>query len=202
MSHYFVDDPRLAPDERRFAYYLGSTRLDFMSDAGVFSHGHMDDASGLLLRSMTADARFLAAANSGGAFLDLGCGWGAVGVTLGKSYPLLRVTFADVNPKALRLAEQNARANAVEGEFILSDAFENISGKFICAALNPPIHAGKDVCRAMLFGCAQQLNPGGALYVVMHKKHGGISLLEELGAQYTVEILHKEKGVFVARCGV
>ncbi|MDR1410306.1 MAG: methyltransferase [Oscillospiraceae bacterium] len=199
MSHYFIEDSGLAPDERHFAYYAGSTRLTFVSDAGLFSHGHMDGASTLLLHAMLRDKLFLSCASAGGSLLDLGCGWGAIGVTLGKIFPQLHISFADVNPKALRLAKQNASTNGVAGAYILSNAFENISGIFDCAALNPPIHAGKDICRAMLLGCAEHLSPGGTLYAVMRKKHGAISILSELSAQYTVEIICKEKGILVFR---
>jgi len=199
MSHYFIDDPGLVPDERRFVYYCGAARLDFVSDAGLFSHGHMDTATDLLLRSMTGDGHFLRAAEGGGAFLDLGCGWGAVGVSAGGAFPALAVTFADVNPRALRFAEKNALTNGVNGEFILSDTFESLPGSWDIIALNPPVHAGKEVCRAMLAGSAERLRPGGALYAVIHKKHGALSMADELAALFDVEVLHKNKGIFVFR---
>jgi len=200
MSHYFIDDPKLIADERRFAHYLSSTRLDFVSDAGLFSHGHVDGATDLLLRMMIADEHFLPIAGEHGKFLDLGCGWGAVGVAAVKLFPALRVTFADVNPKALHFAAKNAKANNISGKFILSDAFENLSDMFDIIVLNPPIHAGKDICCTMLTGSAKHLTPGGALYVVMHKKHGALSMIEKLTALFDVKILCRKKGVLVFRC--
>jgi 16S rRNA (guanine1207-N2)-methyltransferase len=196
MGHYFIEDTAVAPDERRFVYYCGGTPISFVSDAGLFSHGQVDGATDFLLRALTADRQL----EHDSQFLDLGCGWGAVGVSLGKAYPNLFVTFADINPKALRFAEQNARNNGVRGRFVLSNAFADINGSFDCAALNPPIHAGREACRAMLLGCIEHLTANGALYVVMRKKHGAESFFCEATAKYCVDMIRKEKGVFVFRC--
>ncbi|MDR0884003.1 MAG: methyltransferase [Oscillospiraceae bacterium] len=198
QSHYFVDDPLVQPDKRQFAHYFGAQRLQFTSDAGLFSHGAVDGATDFLLRTMAADAAFCALAEQGGALLDLGCGWGAVGVTLGAAYPKLRVLFADVNPKALRLAEKNAADNHVAAEFVHTDGFAALAERcFDCIAVNPPIHAGKDVCRRLLTDALSHLTPQGALYVVMHKKHGALSMLDTLAAVCPVEILAREKGKIV-----
>ncbi|MDR1805734.1 MAG: methyltransferase [Clostridium sp.] len=195
MSHYFIDDPQLAPDERSFNYYAGSIRLSLTSDAGLFSHGHMDTATGLLL-----DVILPLLSEEKATLLDLGCGWGAVGVVLGKCRPALRICFVDVNPKALRYAEKNAHANGVDGEFILSDAYDVIAKRrFDYIAVNPPIHAGRELCRRMLLDSAEHLTPNGELFAVINKKHGGQSLLGEAADGYAVEILRKEKGVLVAR---
>ena len=103
----------------------------FTSDAGMFSPGHVDEASSLLLHTMPKRT---------GRFLDLGCGYGVIGIVMGKVYGL-EVTMADSNGRALRCARQNCEANGVEAQIVQSDCFQNVSQCFDTIALNPPIHA-------------------------------------------------------------
>ena len=80
----------------------------FTSDAGMFSPGHVDEASSLLLHTMPKRT---------GRFLDLGCGYGVIGIVMGKVYGL-EVTMADSNGRALRCAQQNCEANQVKAQII------------------------------------------------------------------------------------
>ena len=72
LSHYFIEDDSLPPDIQTFPYYFGAEKFMFTSDAGMFSPGHVDEASSLLLHTMPKRT---------GRFLDLGCGYGAVAYT-------------------------------------------------------------------------------------------------------------------------
>ena len=130
VSHYFIEDPNLAHQVEAFSYYFGDRRFRFESDAGVFSPGHVDPATDLLLHQLPALS---------GEVLDLGCGWGPVGTVLGALYPeTARITMSDVNGRALALAERNSRANGVEAACVLSDGFEGLEGPFDAVVLNPP----------------------------------------------------------------
>lgn len=120
--------------------------------------------------------------------LDLCCGSGCIGVSLGKLAGA-EVTFADISPKALALAEQNARRNGVFGTFIESDMFAHIPGTFDLIACNPPYLTQEEMQKLQrevtfepalaLFGGADGLDlyrrlaadwqdhvaPGGALFM-------------------------------------
>ena len=175
LSHYFIEDDSLPPDIQTFPYYFGAEKFMFTSDAGMFSPGHVDEASSLLLHTMPKRT---------GRFLDLGCGYGVIGIVMGKVYGL-EVTMADSNGRALRCAQQNCEANQVKAQIIQSDCFQNISQSFDTIALNPPIHAGKAVMYAMYEGAYAHLNAGGRFYVVIQKKHGAESTVKKL-----TEIFH------------
>ena len=191
MSHYFIDDPNLPDDFRSFAYFFAGHKFTFTSNSGVFSPGHVDPESDLLIRTVPPLA---------GSLLDLGCGYGAIGIALCKAYDL-SLTLADVNPRALFCAEINCRENGVKANILTSDCFSQINDKFDAITLNPPIHAGKDVIYAMFEQAARHLNEGGALYVVMLEKHGAKSAAKQLAEVFGVcDILHKRKGEFVFRC--
>ena len=188
MSHYFINDETLADDFRGFRYYFAGHCLALTSNSGVFSPGHVDPESDLLIRTVPPLR---------GSLLDLGCGYGVIGIALCKAYGL-SLTLADVNPRALRCAEINCRDNGVKAEILSSDCFENIPGAFDAITLNPPIHAGKEIMYRMFEEAIEHLSPGGALYVVMLEKHGAKSAaqkLVELAGQ--CDILYKKKGEYV-----
>ena len=193
QSHYFTDDPNLPDDPRAFTYYYKEHALRLQSNSGVFSHGHVDGATDVLLKNMPT-------LQKGSALLDLGCGCGVIGVALGKAYGM-KVTMADVNPRALACAEINCRANGVEAEIVQSDCFENITGMFDVITLNPPIHAGKEVVHRMFEGAGEHLNPGGSFFVVMLDKHGAGSAEAHLRGIFSAcETLYRKKGLRVFCC--
>lgn len=191
LSHYFIEDHSLAPHIESFAYYFGSEKFLFMSNSGMFSPGHVDDASDLLLHTMPALS---------GSFLDLGCGYGVIGIVMGKMYHL-DVTMADINGRALDCAKINCENNGLKADIIESNCFEQINRSFDAIALNPPIHAGKEVVHSMYEGAFEHLHPSGTLYVVIQKKHGGESAVKKLTELFhSCETLYKKKGYFVLAC--
>jgi 16S rRNA (guanine1207-N2)-methyltransferase len=193
QSHYFTDDPNLPDDPRAFIYYYKDQALRLTTNSGVFSHGHVDGATDLLLKHIPP-------LREGGSLLDLGCGCGVIGVALAKAYGL-RATLADVNPRALACAEINCRENGVEAEIVLSDCFDGIPGRFDTIALNPPIHAGKDVVYRMFAGAREHLNPGGGFYAVMLDKHGAADAAAKLAGIFEAcATLYRKKGLRVLRC--
>ena len=191
-SHYFVEDPSLAHAPRAFTYYFKDQVLRLQSDSGVFSHGHVDPATAMLLKNIPALR---------GSVLDLGCGCGVMGIALAKAYNL-QATLADVNPRALACAELNCRENGVQAQIIQSDCFENIPGSFDTIVLNPPIHAGKEIVWRMFDGAKEHLNPGGGFYTVMLDKHGAAGASARLAGIFeSCETLYRKKGLRVLRCG-
>lgn len=192
MRHYFIDDKNLTDSFTEFSYSFGGKKIDFVTNSGLFSPDRVDPETDILLRSLPPLT---------GSLLDLGCGWGVVGVTLGAVYPI-SVTMADINPRALACAEKNAAKNNVKAEVVKSDCFENITGKFDTIVLNPPIHAGKQVVFRMYEGAAERLNDGGRFYIVIRKKHGAESSMKKLDELFsTTEQIYKKDGIFVISSG-
>ena len=192
-DHYFSSSPT---SEHRYAEadytYRGQT-LRFITDAGVFSRGEVDFGTDVLLRSLPE--------KMSGRVLDLGCGWGPVGVSVGKAHPSCEIVMSDVNQRALELAQKNARANGIAARGFLSDGLESVPGTFDYIITNPPIRAGKQVIYRLFSDSAKRLNEGGELYIVIRKQQGAESALKYLKTIYkTVETIEKSGGFWVIRC--
>ncbi len=155
MNHYFIANESLPVDERELNFVFKNNALTFKTNAGLFSYKEVDYASRLLMENIpTPPAQT--------SLLDLGCGYGAIGITLAKIYGL-NLTMCDINGEALKYAKLNAGINSVHANIILSDGQASVPGKFGTIAFNPPIHAGKDVVFRMYREAAAGLTDGGAL---------------------------------------
>lgn len=166
--------------------------LNFMTDAGVFSKGELDQGSRLLLDALPALQ---------GDVLDLGCGWGAIGVSLAKAHPDCRVIMADVNHRALQLSRDNLQRNGVTAEVVESDGMAALMDRrFDAVVTNPPIRAGKQVIYKMFADSASCLKPGGGLYLVIRKQQGAESCVKYLKTLFSqVEKLDKSGGFWVLK---
>lgn len=190
-SHYFTNDPQTVHDIRTIEYAYRDRRFVFRTDAGVFSKDGVDRASDLLIRQVPEVS---------GSLLDLGCGYGCIGIVLGKCCHV-EVTLADVNERALGLARYNAEQNGVPVTVVASDGFARIDRFFDTVVTNPPIRAGKDVVFSFYEGAYAHLNDNGRLFVVIQDKHGAQSSIRKLRELFSnCEDVYKKKGYHVLQC--
>ena len=190
-EHYYTAEPVSGHDERRFTEVILGNALSFVTDAGVFSRDGLDRGTEVLLNALPPLS---------GRALDLGCGWGPVGVALGKKYPGLEIVMTDVNRRAAELAHRNLRENGVAATVVEGDGFEAVEGDFDAILTNPPIRAGKAVIYALFLAARERLRPGGALYVVIRKQQGAPSALKFLRENYAeAEVIDRGSGFHVIR---
>lgn len=169
-EQYFTADPTCESKQVPCSFVYRGHGLNFMTDAGVFSKGELDTGTRLLLDALP---------DVYGDVLDLGCGWGAIGVAVKKKYPAAHVTMVDVNRRALELCRFNAVRNGITAECLESDGMAEVMERtFDFIITNPPIRASKPVIYRMFADAASRLNPGGALYLVIRKQQGGGKLHE------------------------
>ena len=192
-DHYYTRDPRSESRPAECAFTWRGEDLVFRTDAGVFSRGELDEGTRILLDALPETME--------GDVLDLGCGWGAIGISLKKRYPALRVVMADVNLRALELSRENAARNVAEVECAESDGMAALTGRtFDAVVTNPPIRAGKAVIYRMFAEAAEALRVGGSLYLVIRKQQGAESALRYLQTLYRkTEKLDRSKGYWVIR---
>jgi len=171
-EQYFAEQPRARSQrtERRFLYQ--GELLTFAVDTGIFASHGLDPGTALLIENLTLHRT--------DRVLDLGCGWGAVGVAAAKSARDGHVVLTDVNRRAARLARENLERNNVRNaEVRVGSLFAPVTGEtFDVIATNPPFRAGRPLVLRILLEAPEHLAPDGRL-VLVGKGSQGIRFYQE-----------------------
>ncbi|SDY93374.1 class I SAM-dependent methyltransferase [Thermoactinomyces sp. DSM 45892] len=196
-DHYYSKNPTSKKEERDFEVMVRGEKLSFQTDAGVFSKKGLDFGSRFLIESVDLEGiRHL---------LDLGCGYGPIGLSIAKMNPNIHITMVDINERAVELAKKNAVYNRLSERvnIFVSDRFEKVAGmKFDCILLNPPIRTGKAVIYQMFAEAKKHLHDSGSFWIVIRKQQGAESACTELHDLFpSVEVVERKKGYWVIRAG-
>lgn len=175
-----------------FTATLRGMDLCFVTDTAVFSRERVDFGSALLIEAMRIDPA--------DTVLDLGCGYGPIGLVAARLASQGRVYMVDVNERAAALAERNLAANGVtNAEVRVGDGLEPVRGiRFDKVLTNPPIRAGKAAIYRMLEEAHEALVPTGSVWVVIQTKQGAPSMKKKLQELFgNVEDVEREAGFHV-----
>ena len=193
MAHYFDLDPSLASKERTIEFMIDGRIITLQSDNGVFSKDKIDEGTFAFLK-------VLVPLRLSGKILDLGCGYGPIGLTIALTSPQARVDLADVNTRALALCEKNAQLLGLSQRVTVlqSDVYKNIEGTYDSIVVNPPIRAGKVVTYAMYEGAFAHLIDGGSLFIVIRKNQGAPSASKYIESIFgNITLLKRDKGYYI-----
>ncbi len=191
MAQYF-DNVNLKSEIKQITVKIFNTVLKLNTDNGVFSKDKLDFGTRLLLENLPLDI-------FSGRVLDIGCGYGPIGLYL-KKVTNCSVDMVDVNKRALHLSLMNAKLNSLNVTIFESNAYENIKEKYNVIVTNPPIRVGKEILYSIVIGAKDYLVDGGSLFLVIHKDQGAKSMIIDLKKYYDVTILAKNKGFFIIQC--
>ena len=111
MGHYFTNE-NLPSDIKETKCSVLGNNFTFLTDNGVFSKDGLDFGSRLLLEVVPLE-------EVGGKILDMGCGYGVLGIVLAKVLSA-KVDMVDVNLRALHLSKRNAKLNGVSNFVTIS----------------------------------------------------------------------------------
>ena len=192
LEHYFTNNENLKSEIKELSYTWDNYVFSFLSDNGVFSKEKLDYGSRFLLET------YLKNNNSPKTFLDVGCGYGFLGIVISKVLGA-KGTLIDVNKRAVHLTKRNIDLNKVDCEAVLSSVYENVNSKYDLIITNPPIRAGKKVLIDILDNVKTYLNPDGECYFVMRKDHGVKTMIKLLENNYFCEVVDKSKGFYVVK---
>lgn len=194
MSHYFENDNNLKEDKKIINVDMFGKGFRFSTNSGVFSKDKVDYGKKLLLNNIVIHKK-------SGKLLDLGCGYGVLGVILGENYKNLDIDMVDVNERAVALANYNLKLNGVNGvNCYVSNIYEGVNSKYDYIVTNPPIRAGKDVLLQFLVGSYDYLVSDGQLWFVMRKDHGAKTMILRLQELFDVQIVCRDKGFYIVKC--
>ena len=194
---YFSANPDAPHDKHIVDYHVDGIDLKFNTDAGVFSKMRIDYGSGVLIKTM----REVAFPKKG--ILDVGTGYGPLGLFAAKFWPEQTVDMVDINERGLVLAKENAALNKIKNISIYSsNIYENVdqNEKFGLIITNPPIRAGKKVVSTILSEAYEHLVDQGVLLVVIQKKQGEPSARKLLRTTFgNCDILARDKGYYILK---
>ena len=160
MPHYYDASPAGEERHDQATLHIDGRDFSFVTSSGVFASHRVDFGTQLLLETVIEQIRAQGVKN--GRLLDLGCGYGVVGVVMKRFFPAMDVVMADVNARAVRLAGDNAKRNQVAfAQIVQSDGFAGLEGMFDHILTNPPVRAGKTVVHSFFDGAYEHLTPGG-----------------------------------------
>ncbi len=178
-EHYFSGRPQAPSDPAEFSVVLRGREFRFRTDASVFSKDRVDFGSNLLIDTVPFQSDDIV--------LDLGCGYGPIGLVAAAFVPRGRTYLVDVNERAIGLAQYNLEHNGLVGraEVRMGDGTAPVQGiAFTKVLMNPPVRAGKAVIYRLVDEAYAILAPGGSLWVVIQNKQGAPSMAEKLRATF------------------
>jgi len=188
-EHYFVKRPKSKPGLGVVRTYFRGRLFEFLTASGVFSRTRIALGTHLLVESMILPEK--------GWVLDLGCGYGPVGIAAATFNSNLQVVMTDVNERAVWLARENAKRNGVENvevrQGFLYEPVEDM--RFEVVLSNPPITAGMKTVLPLIAQAPQHLAEGGTLQMVVRSKVSGKRLTKLMNETFgNVDVLARKSG--------
>jgi 16S rRNA (guanine1207-N2)-methyltransferase len=169
-EHYFRAVPKSPAKLGVLCTTLRGKSFEFLTASSVFSKKQVDLGTRLLVEIMLLPET--------GAILDVGCGYGAVGIAAAASNPRLHVVMTDVNERAVRLARQNTQKNKVHNtEVRLGYLYEPVKNSmFNCVLSNPPVSAGMTTVKALITQAPTVMAENASFQMVIRSKIGAKTL--------------------------
>lgn len=192
-SHYFSGTPSRESARHDFTVRAAGRELVLSADTGVFSRHGLDKGTAVFLDAMQRTA--LPPLVDGDVLCDLGCGTGAIALTLAAEHPGCRVLAVDVNERARGLCAANATRNGLDNVEVLGPAEVPADTRIRVLWSNPPIRIGKDALHDLLLTWLTRLSHDGVAHLVVSKNLGGDSLAAWLnGNSFPTRKISSSKG--------
>ncbi len=169
MTQYFDEQPNVASDTKVVDVALSDVAFTMLTDRGVFSHGHLDTGTSLLIRAAPAPSK-------SGDLLDIGCGTGAIALAMALRSPDATVWATDVNDRARQLTSSNAERNEIDNVNVVGPDEVPANVRFTTIWSNPPIRIGKAALHQLLQRWLPRLTDDGQAVLVVQKHLGADSL--------------------------
>lgn len=190
MDHYFTNNENLKSEIKEVEYKILDNSFIFYSDLGVFSKDRIDFGSDLLIKT------YLKYHNEGLKILDLGCGYGVIGLTL-SMLTKSKVDLVDINKRSVHLSKMNIKKYKCDANAFYSDAYSEVKDKYDIVITNPPIRVGKEKLLEILENAENHMHDNGELWFVIRKDQGGLTIKKILDKKYDVEVKEKYKGYLI-----
>lgn len=193
-THYYSKtQENVKSNPNIYTFNFKGHTFHFHTDSGVFSKEYIDYGTFAMLKAFTPN-------EIEGDILDMGAGYGPIGIVLSTLYKKHAV-MCEINERAYNLNLKNIEENKADAIVFNSDLYEKVEGmQFASIITNPPIRAGKQIVFAIYDGAYNHLLKNGELWVVIQKKQGAPSSKEHLEALFgNCEIITRDKGYYILK---
>ncbi len=173
MTHYYSEKQTSPLRLCKIKSALMEKVFEFYSGSGVFSKKKVDNGTRVLVENCIV--------KDGWKVLDLGCGYGVVGIVIAKMFPKTTVLMVDVNKRALKLVKMNLELNNIENaEVKYSNIYSAVKEKFNTIIVNPPMAAGRKLCFRIIEEAKEHIEKDGLLQLIAKHRKGGKMLGEKM----------------------
>ena len=195
MEHYYSETQTSKLRIKEITENLRGNNIQLKTGSGIFSIGEVDRGTALLIEKCIIKPNW--------EILDLGCGYGAIGISIAKAFPSAYILMTDINRRAIHLSEMNAELNKLQNlEIRQSNIYQKIDEKVDTILTNPPQLAGRKICFEIIEGAKTHLNKNGLLQLVARHNKGGKELEKKMNEVFgNVEDIAKKSGyrVYVSK---
>ena len=199
MEHYFIAKEHNEEDFFEFKAVVEGYEFTIRSCDSVFSKDVVDYGTNLLIKTFVKSQE---TDLKGKTILDVGCGYGIIGLALSRVFKEVSIDMCDINSVAVELTKHNTLKNHAKNirDIKESNAYDNIAGIYDFIITNPPIKAGKENLLNILLGAHDHLNENGELWLVIKKKHGEDSVKKALSQVFKeVEVMKRDAGYYILK---
>lgn len=194
-EHYYSEKQTSKLRIKEIEVNLRGNSLKFYTGSGVFSIGKVDKGTKLLIENCIIKPNWK--------ILDLGSGYGPIGISIAKAFPSTSIVMTDINQRAIKLSKMNIELNNISNiEVRKSNLYQKIEEKFNTIITNPPQTAGKKICFSIIEGAKDYLKKNGLLQLVARHNKGGKELEKKMKEVFgNVKDIAKKSGyrVYVSK---
>lgn len=192
MNQYFIKNNNIKSNIKENSVSIKNINYKFYTDNGLFNKKGLDLGTRILLENFES--------KEFKKYLDLGCGCGPIGIYLSLIDKDNVVDMIDINENAVKLVKKSLKLNKItNANSYVSDGFENVKNKYDAILFNPPIHAGKNAIYKLINDSKKFLNKNGELWIVIRKKHGAESLINDFKTTFHYELVKKDHGFWIIK---
>jgi 16S rRNA (guanine1207-N2)-methyltransferase len=176
-EHYFSSDPAAPKKTVNIVLEVAGQEITIEAASGTFSSSKLDAGTAVLLKQ---DNHF----PKDGNVLDIGCGWGPIGLAIAKLAKQTKVYGIDVNQRSIEQSNLNAEALGLKNYWAMHSKDLAADMKFSAIWSNPPIRVGKKVLHELMETFIPRLEPGGKAMLVVQKNLGADSFQRWLASRF------------------
>lgn len=187
-EHYFTKQPQSKIKKKTITATIKGIQIKLTTATGIFSKQKIDLGTKILIENLQI--------KDNTKILDLGCGYGIVGIALAKLHPSTTILMTDINERATKIAKENSTQNNITADIRTGDGYETVANEtFDYILLNPPQTAGRELCFKLIEQAPLHLNKEGVFYIVARHNKGGKVLEHKMKDVFeNVETVARESG--------